>query len=112
MPQVPEDSAVSSSNCCGALDSWAPPVLQALKASGVAMVAYVPDEVVDPLLRLVHEDPTLTVVPVTREEEGVAVLAGGYLGGTRGTCSSRAAVLGTPSTPSRACAWPTRSRSS
>jgi sulfopyruvate decarboxylase alpha subunit len=76
------------------VDGWASSLYQALKASGIGMVAYVPDEVTDPLLRLVQEDPALAVVPVTREEEGVAVLAGGYLGGVRGALVLQSSGLG------------------
>jgi sulfopyruvate decarboxylase alpha subunit len=36
------------------------------------------------VLNLLEADPAFTVVPVTREEEGVAVMAGVALGGKRG----------------------------
>jgi sulfopyruvate decarboxylase alpha subunit len=63
---------------------WSELVARGLKANGVEMVAYVPDEVTGRLLTLLCADPAFTLVPVTREEEGVAVLAGAFLGGRRG----------------------------
>ncbi len=63
---------------------WSQVVAQSLKANGIEMVAYVPDEVTGHLLDLLHADPAFTLIPVTREEEGVAVLAGVSLGGKRG----------------------------
>ncbi len=48
------------------------------------MIAHVPDEVTSHLLQRLSADPAFTVVSCTREEEGVAVLAGGYLGGQKG----------------------------
>lgn len=74
--------------------SWEPQVVAALKAGGIEMVAYVPDEMTGGVLRLLEADPAFTMVPVTREEEGVAVLAGGYLGGRRGVLILQGSGLG------------------
>ncbi len=63
---------------------WSEVVAQSLKVNGIEIVAYVPDEVTGHLLTLLHADPAFTLIPVTREEEGVAVLAGASLGGKRG----------------------------
>jgi len=73
---------------------WSASIARALKTSGVEMVAYVPDEVTGSLLDLLHGDASLTVIPVTREEEGVAVLAGGFLGGKRGVLVLQGSGLG------------------
>jgi sulfopyruvate decarboxylase subunit alpha len=73
---------------------WNEAIAQTLKASGIEMVAYVPDEVTDRLLRLLAADPVFTMAPVTREEEGVAVLAGGFLGGKRGALVLQGSGIG------------------
>jgi sulfopyruvate decarboxylase alpha subunit len=66
------------------MENWSETLAAALKRNGVRMIAHVPDEVTAHLLDRLSADPEITVVPCTREEEGVAVLAGGYLGGQKG----------------------------
>ena len=58
-------------------------VLAGLKEAGVNLVASVPDMNLLELLTLLSEDPDIQHVPVGREEEGVGVCAGAYLGGKR-----------------------------
>jgi len=62
---------------------WAEIALESLKASGVDTLVHVPDIVINEMLRRAEPDPALAVVPVTREEEGVGVAAGLYLGGRK-----------------------------
>lgn len=73
---------------------WQVRMAESLKRSGIEMIAYVPDEVTSRLLELLEVDPAVTTVSVTREEEGVAVLAGGYLGGRRGALILQGSGLG------------------
>jgi sulfopyruvate decarboxylase alpha subunit len=73
---------------------WSQVVAQGLKTNGVEIVAYVPDEVTGHLLNLLHADPAFTLIPVTREEEAVAVLAGAFLGGKRGVLILQGSGLG------------------
>ncbi|AZG10425.1 decarboxylase [Pigmentiphaga sp. H8] len=65
-------------------ENWPEIVVRALKANDVRLVAYVPDNVLAPLIRLVHDDPYFTVVCPAREEEAVGIVAGAYMAGTRG----------------------------
>ncbi len=58
-------------------------VYKGMKRAGVDFVASVPCVNLQELLSLVDSDPEITHVPVTREEEGVGVCAGAYLGGKR-----------------------------
>jgi sulfopyruvate decarboxylase subunit alpha len=58
-------------------------VYRGMKRAGVDFVASVPCVNLQELLRLADADPEITHVPVTREEEGVGVCAGAYLGGKR-----------------------------
>ena len=58
-------------------------VLVGLKEAGVDFVASVPDTNLAELLTLLAEDGTIAHVPVGREEEGIGVCVGAYLGGKR-----------------------------
>ena len=64
--------------------SWHERVVKALKANDVRLVAYIPDNVLSPLLRAVHEDPWFRTLCPAREEEAVGIVAGAYLAGLRG----------------------------
>ena len=63
---------------------WHERVVKVLKANEVRLVAYVPDNVLAPLIRAVHEDPWFTVVCPAREEEAAGIVAGAHLAGLRG----------------------------
>jgi sulfopyruvate decarboxylase alpha subunit len=64
--------------------SWHNSVIQALKANDVRLVAYIPDNVLKPLINAVHEDPWFRVLCPAREEEAVGIVAGAWMAGTRG----------------------------
>jgi len=65
------------------LDS-APRVVEGLVDGGVRLVAHVPDTNLDRLIRLCEETPELQCVALAREEEGVGICTGAYLGGSLG----------------------------
>lgn len=64
--------------------SWHERVVKALKANEVRLVTYIPDNVLAPLLRAVHEDPWFRTLCPAREEEALGIVAGAYLAGLRG----------------------------
>jgi sulfopyruvate decarboxylase alpha subunit len=74
--------------------TWFDVVHERLRAHDVRLVAHVPDQVLAPLVRALEGDSFFEVVPLTREEEGVGVLAGGYLGGARGALLLQSSGLG------------------
>jgi sulfopyruvate decarboxylase alpha subunit len=74
--------------------SWFDVVHERLRAHEVRLVAHVPDQVLAPLVRALEADPFFEVVPLTREEEGVGILSGGYLGGARGALLLQSSGLG------------------
>jgi sulfopyruvate decarboxylase alpha subunit len=74
--------------------SWQEQLYHSLKANGIRLVCYVPDSVLAGLIDLMEKDGSLQVVSVTREEEGVGILAGGYLGGLRGALLLQSSGLG------------------
>jgi sulfopyruvate decarboxylase subunit alpha len=58
-------------------------VLNALKRSGIGLVASLPDAFLVNVLEAIGSDNEIQHVPLTREEEGVGVCTGAYLGGKR-----------------------------
>ncbi len=56
-------------------------VYRGMKGAGIDFVASVPCVHLQGLLALVDTDPEIRHVPVTREEEGVGIAAGAYMGG-------------------------------
>ena len=64
--------------------TWSEVVVRVLKANDVKLVTYVPDNVLLPLIKLLHADPYFTVMTPAREEEAVAIVAGAYMAGMRG----------------------------
>jgi sulfopyruvate decarboxylase alpha subunit len=65
-------------------EAWYEIVLRVLKANDVRLITYVPDNVLAPLLRLLHADPYFTVLCPAREEEAVGIVTGAYMAGLRG----------------------------
>jgi sulfopyruvate decarboxylase alpha subunit len=63
---------------------WYEMVASVLRRHKVDLVPYVPDNVLRPLIDLVHADPFFTAFAVAREEEGLGIIAGALLGGRRG----------------------------
>jgi sulfopyruvate decarboxylase alpha subunit len=64
--------------------AWPDEVIGALREQEVRLIAYVADRVLSPVIEGMAADPYFRMVSLTREEEGVGVLAGGHLGGMRG----------------------------
>jgi sulfopyruvate decarboxylase subunit alpha len=58
-------------------------IFRGLKRGGIDFVVSVPCVKLGPLLELVSDDPDMVHVPVTREEEGIGVCAGAFMGGKR-----------------------------
>lgn len=63
--------------------TWQRDVWEALRASGVQQVAYVPDAGHSHAIREAIADPEIIDVVLTTEQEGVGVVAGAWLGGQR-----------------------------
>ena len=58
-------------------------ILAGLKKAGIDFVASLPDEKMVELIRAVDRDTDLKHVPLCREEEGIGICAGAYLGGKK-----------------------------
>lgn len=66
----------------------------ALREAGIDFAAYLPETILHPLMRAVEEDPEITSVLVAREDEGVAMAAGAFLGGKWPVLLTEASGLG------------------
>jgi sulfopyruvate decarboxylase alpha subunit len=66
------------------MSTWFEIVRDTLKRNDVRLVTYVPDNVLTPLIRVITEDDFFTAFTCTREEEAVGIVAGAWMGGTRG----------------------------
>lgn len=74
--------------------AWWEIVHAGFKRNEIEVVAHVPDAVLTPLILALEGDPDVDVVPLTREEEGVGILSGAYLGGRRGALLMQSSGLG------------------
>src|SRR5206468_11756151 len=72
----------SKTHSADAID-WPAAIHSALKSQRVRQVSYVPDAGHKRLIELCHADRSMTVVPLTTEEEGIGLAAGAWLGGER-----------------------------
>ena len=63
---------------------WPADIFKTFKRLNIEQVAFVPDAGHTQLILDCHADPAITAVSLTTEQEGVAMLAGAWLGGQRG----------------------------
>lgn len=73
---------------------WPDDVFAALKAENIRQVAYVPDAGHARLIERCSAEASMETVPLTSEEEGVALLAGAWLGGARGVLLMQSSGVG------------------
>lgn len=74
--------------------SWSKHVADVLRRNGIRLFATVPDYIVGQVLEHLGADPGCRVVTVTREEEGLGLLSGAWLGGRRGALVMQNSGLG------------------
>ncbi|MBE0614312.1 MAG: phosphonopyruvate decarboxylase [Burkholderiales bacterium] len=74
--------------------AWPDEVHALLKDAGVRQVAIVPDAGHARLIKLCEKDKAMRVVRLTTEEEGVAQLAGAWLGGEKGVLLMQSSGVG------------------
>lgn len=63
--------------------TWPDDIHRVLRSTGVRQVAYVPDSGHARLINLVRADKSMRAIPLTTEEEGVALAVGAWLGGEK-----------------------------
>jgi sulfopyruvate decarboxylase alpha subunit len=74
--------------------AWQDALYDLLRANGVTQFAYVPDAGHRVLIDRSLADPDVQSIPLTTEEEGVALLAGADLGGARGVLLMQSSGVG------------------
>lgn len=82
------------SEASAAAPPWRESVFRVLKKGGVAQIAYVPDAGHAHVIREARGDPGIHAVPLTTEEEGVAVVSGAWLGGQRAVLLMQSSGVG------------------
>lgn len=86
---------LSSSEGSHAGRAWHEIVHETLKQNAVRLVTYVPDKVLTPLIKSVHEDRFFTAFGATREEEALGIVAGAWMAGMRGVVLMQTSGFGT-----------------
>ncbi len=76
------------------MTDWQEDLYRVLKEFEVSQVNYVPDAGHRVLIDKSLEDPEMHSVPLTTEEEGIAMLAGAHLGGARGVAAMQSSGIG------------------
>ena len=74
--------------------AWPDEVHALLKEAGIRQVAIVPDAGHARLIKLCEKDKSMRLVRLTTEEEGVALLAGAWLGGEKGVLLMQSSGVG------------------
>ncbi len=88
------EAAKAGSVAPAALPTWPDEIYKVLKDACVRQVAMVPDAGHSRLIRSFEADPETRVVTLTTEEEGVAILAGAWMGGDRGVLLMQSSGVG------------------
>ena len=73
---------------------WPDEIFEVLKNAGITQVAYVPDAGHSKLINLCHAEKRMRTVSLTTEEEGVAMLAGAWMGGAKGVLLMQSSGVG------------------
>lgn len=73
---------------------WPDDIFMILRQADVRQVAYVPDAGHRALIDRCRQGERMTAVPLTTEEEGIALLAGAWLGGQRGVLLMQSSGVG------------------
>jgi sulfopyruvate decarboxylase alpha subunit len=74
--------------------AWQQAVFDALKQGGIRQIAYVPDAGHSHVIRSAIADPDIEDTVLTTEEEGVALVAGAWLGGQRAALLMQSSGVG------------------
>ena len=76
------------------MPDWRDEIFAALKAAEIRQVGYVPDAGHARLIELCRDDQDICTVPLTTEEEGIALAAGAWLGGQRAALLMQSSGVG------------------
>jgi sulfopyruvate decarboxylase TPP-binding subunit len=85
---------MSATAAAAAAQAWPDALYDVLLRQHVRQVAYVPDAGHSRLIARCEADPNMVATVLTTEEEGVALLAGAWLGGDRGVLLMQSSGVG------------------
>ena len=74
--------------------AWPLDIYKVFKQVNIRQIAYVPDAGHTQLIKSCRADKTMRAMSLTTEEEGVAMLAGSWLGGDRGALLMQSSGVG------------------
>ncbi len=77
-----------------AATDWPDAIFAVLKEARIEQIGYVPDAGHARLIERVRADPDIHAIPLTSEEEGIAVAAGAWLGGQRAALLMQSSGVG------------------
>jgi sulfopyruvate decarboxylase alpha subunit len=93
-PQARRKPQSPAIDAAPAAASWPERLHAVLRDMGVHQVAYVPDSGHARLIELARADRNLRAIPLTTEEEGVALAVGAWLGGDRSVLLTQSSGVG------------------
>lgn len=73
---------------------WPRKIVSLLKANDIESISFVPDTVIGRILKAAQKDPKFRITTLAREEEGIGIITGEYMGGRRGVLMMQGAGLG------------------
>jgi len=73
---------------------WPRKIVSLLKANEIASISFVPDTVIGRILKAAEKDTYFRFTTLAREEEGIGIITGEYMGGRRGVLMMQGAGLG------------------
>jgi sulfopyruvate decarboxylase alpha subunit len=73
---------------------WPRKIVSLLKANDICSISFIPDSVIGQILKAAEKDPYFHFTTLAREEEGIGIITGEYLGGRYGVLMMQGAGLG------------------
>ena len=73
---------------------WPGKIVASLKANDICSISFIPDAVIDRILKVAEKDPYFHFTTLAREEEGIGIISGEYLAGRYGVLMMQGAGLG------------------
>jgi hypothetical protein len=71
---------------------WPSKIVSALKANDICSITFIPDSVIDRILKVAEKDPYFHLTTLAREEEGIGIITGEYFGGRYGVLMMQSAA--------------------
>ena len=72
---------------------WPDKIVSVFKANEITSISFVPDSVIDKILKIAEKDPYFDLTTLAREEEAIGIITGEYLGGRQYVCPNQPSPL-------------------